>query len=151
RGVRRVDRDAVADQRQERTPLRRGVGEALDGAKEDRVMGDDELRLFRDGLGGDLRRDGQAGHDPAHVGAAFAEQQADVVPVGGERRRGERFEELRNGGYGRHGGASLVLEERNGDQRLYLRTILVGSVVATQPSYPYRGELMNAAALLLTA
>ena len=34
-----------------------------------------------DGLGGGLRRERQAGHEPSHFGRGVAEQQADIVPI----------------------------------------------------------------------
>ena len=46
------------------------------------------------------------------VGEPFAEQQADVVPIGGEVCWSERFEMLHDGGDGRHGGDSLILREQ---------------------------------------
>ena len=66
-------------------------------------MGDDQVGLLGDGLGDDGRGDGQAGHEPADGGGPVAEQQADVVPVGGEGRRGEPVEDGADGGDGRHG------------------------------------------------
>ncbi len=65
-------------------------------------MGYDELCAFRDCLGRAVRRHGEARHDPACIRRAFTEQQTHIVPFGGQRRRGEAFQESHHGGDGWH-------------------------------------------------
>src|SRR5262245_37609469 len=63
------------------------------------MMSHDELSAVLDRLGGALRSDGQAGHDPRHFSTPFTKQQADIVPLRGETRRGkalQRIEEIGN-------------------------------------------------------
>ena len=67
-------------------------------------MGDDQPGAVGDGLVGHVGGDGQAGHDAAALRLPIAQQQADVVPVGGQVRECKALQELHNGGNGDHGG-----------------------------------------------
>ena len=62
----------------------------------------DKLYTFRDRFGRTFRRHGEARHNTTHLGGAFAEQQADVVPFRGQRGRGYVVQKCRNGGNSRH-------------------------------------------------
>ena len=112
--VRAVHGDAGPRQGQQHPALRRGVGQPLHGSEKDGMVRHDQADAFRDGLGRAVRRDGETGHEAPHLGGALAEQQADVVPVGGQRRRGEALQEFHDGGDGGHDVPLKFLGERRG-------------------------------------
>src|SRR5262245_38036602 len=123
-----VDRDAGTEQRGQHAALRRVARQALDSTEQDRVMGDDQLRFCLNCLGGALGRDSQTGEHAAHLGAAFAEQQPDVVPFGSEGGWGEPLQVIDDSGDGVHGGwvvrwcRGLVVGWRGGTEPIMSRT-----------------------------
>src|SRR5262249_13193756 len=98
-----VDGDAGGGQGQDDALGGGGGGQPVDAAEQDGVSADDEAHAVLDGLGGALRRDGQAGQDALDGRLPLAQQQTDVVPVGGQARRGDLVQEGGDVGDGRHG------------------------------------------------
>ena len=66
-------------------------------------MGNNQFCLFGNRLGNALRRNGQAGHDSLHLAARVTNEQADIVPVGGQPPGSKVFQISCNGRNSKHG------------------------------------------------
>ena len=64
----------------------------MDGPKKYRVVADNQFDPLFDCLFGDVGSERQTSHDAADFRRRIANQQADIIPLLGQRAWGERFQ-----------------------------------------------------------